>query len=79
MKLEALHDERGVILAAITFDEEAAPRPHPVPAPGQAVSIVEVPEAQADTPLDVLCTRFTVDVRGGRLVEGRAADEAGQV
>jgi hypothetical protein len=76
MRLEALHDERGVILAAIAFDEEAAPRPHPVAAPGQSVTVVDVPDEHADTPLDVLCTRFTVDVRRGGLTEGRVADEA---
>jgi hypothetical protein len=75
MKLEALHDDRGVILAAIAFDEEAAPRPHPVAAPGQSVAVMDVPEALADMPLDVLCARFTVDVRKGGLAEGRVADE----
>jgi hypothetical protein len=75
VRLEALHDDRGVILAAIAFDDEAAPRPRPVAAPGQAVTVVDVPDEHADTPLEVLCTRFAIDARGDRLVEGRVADE----
>jgi len=69
MRLEAVHDDQGVILAAIAFDDDDTPRPHPVAGEGQTSGTFEVPDELAEVPLEVLCTRLTVDVRAGTLID----------
>ena len=70
MKIEAVHDATGVIVAAIAFaNDDDSPRPRPLADDGQAVGVFDVPDEHANTPLDVLCTTLRVDVRRGTLVD----------
>jgi hypothetical protein len=70
MKLEAVFDGNGVILAAIAFDpEDSRPRPRPVASDGNSLGEFDVPPEHINVPLDELCLRLRVDVDSGRLVD----------
>jgi hypothetical protein len=71
MKLIALHDESGKILAAARFTDDYK---GPVPAAGEGTSVVEVdvPQAHAKLDLAAICTRLRVDTRTSKLVEHKA-------
>jgi len=70
MKLEAVFDADGVILAAIAYEpRDTHPRPRPMAAEGMSVADFDIPEEHADTPLDVLCSRMRIDARSGRLTD----------
>jgi hypothetical protein len=76
MKIEALHDADGVIVAAIGFEDDESPRPHPVAADGQSVGVFDIPEEHSDTPLDILCTTLRADIRRGSLVERQVGESS---
>jgi hypothetical protein len=76
MKLEAVHEADGVIVAAIAFVDDDVPRPRPVAGDGQSVGVFEIPEQHTDTPLDVLCTTLRVDPRSGTLVDRELSEGA---
>jgi hypothetical protein len=53
MKLEALFDADGVILAAIAYEaNDSRPRPRPMPAKGAFVGIFDIPDQCTNMPLD---------------------------
>jgi hypothetical protein len=74
VKLEAVYDRDGVIVAAIAFDSDEDPRPRPRPGEGQAGGVFDIPEDRAGQPLDELCRNMVVDPRAGVLVDRRSAD-----
>jgi hypothetical protein len=67
MRIEAVYDDAGSIMAAIIVPSEDESYPRPVPSETQSVGKFEVPDELADTPLDVICTTFRVDTNRGRL------------
>jgi hypothetical protein len=70
VRIEAVHDATGVIVAAIAFaNDDDSQRPRPVADDGQFVGVFDVPDEYAKTPLDVLCTTLRVDVHRGTLVD----------
>jgi hypothetical protein len=75
MKLRALHDDRGVILAAVVVDPDApGSAPRPVATEGTRVSELTISQEHADLALDELCTRLRVDVERAALVEAERGD-----
>lgn len=73
MRIEAVYDGDGTIVAAIAFDGDE-PHPRPQPGEGQAVGVFDLPADQADRPLDEVCRTMVVDARAGALVERRPPD-----
>lgn len=80
MKITALYNNRGAILAASPVDEGTyrrepghGPSPVPVAARGAKVGVFAVPETLSKRPLDEICTSLKVDVRSKRLVETKGA------
>jgi hypothetical protein len=72
MKLEAVFNRDGVMLAAVAFDpNELSPRPRPVASEGDSLGEFDVPAEYADAPLDEICRALRVDVASGRLVNQR--------
>lgn len=68
MKLEAVFDAKGTIVAAILFEGDES-RPRPVPSKGQSVGVFDVPERCAKIPLRELCMSMRIDRKGGQLVD----------
>ena len=68
MKLIALHDKSGKILAAVR-DMGDYKGPVPVAGKGTTVTEIEVPKAHTKLDLRDLCTRFRVHTRTCQLVE----------
>jgi hypothetical protein len=75
VRLEAVYDREGVIVAAIAFDSDEDLRPRPQPGEGQQVGVFDVPGDRVEQPLDELCRNMVVDAAGGVLVD-RGATEA---
>jgi len=71
MKLIALHDQSGKILAAVRVSDYYE-GPIPVAARGARVLKVDLPKAHAKLDLAALCTRLRVDKRTHELVEHKA-------
>jgi hypothetical protein len=71
MKLIALHDKSGKILAAVrhTADYKG---PVPVAGKGTTLAKLEIPEAHYKLNLAELCTKLRVDTRSSKLVEAKA-------
>jgi hypothetical protein len=70
MKIIALHDEKGAILAAVEVDSASSGGPVPVPvaAPGTSVDTFDVPASVHGYSLEEVCTQFRVDVGSKRLI-----------
>ena len=77
MKITALYNSRGAILAAapVVDDTYRGPGRGPVPVAsrGAKVGVFDVPESLSKRPLDEICTSLKVDVRSKRLVEGKGS------
>lgn len=79
MKITALYNDRGAILAASQVDEGTyrepghGPSPVPVAARGAKVGVFDVPATLSKRPLDEICTSLKVDIRSKRLVETKGA------
>ena len=77
MKLEALYDRGGTILAGIAFSDDDVPHPRPIAmTEDTATGEFPVPEDLADLPLDVLRQRVRVDVERGELVRVDSAKDS---
>ena len=72
MKITALYNGRGAILAAVAVDD-AYRGPVPVASRGTKVGVFDVPESVGKRRLDEICTSLRVDVRSQRLVEAKRA------
>ena len=68
MKLIALYDADGRILAAAGVTEGDTPGPVPVAGEGTEVGTFDVPESASELRLDEICTRHRVDSQSKRLV-----------
>lgn len=70
MKITALYNANGVILAAV---EHTGRYDHPVPvaSEGNKVGTFDVPPSAAKSRLDEICTSFRVDVGSQRLVDAK--------
>jgi hypothetical protein len=71
MKLIALHNESGKIVAAVrvSYDYQG-----PVPVAGEKTRVVtvDVPQGHEKLDLATICTRFRVDPQTSELVEHKA-------
>jgi hypothetical protein len=74
VKLEAVYDRDGVIVAAIAFDSDEDLRPRPQPGEGQRVGVFDVPGDRVEQPLDDLCRSMIVDANGEVLVDRSATE-----
>ena len=72
MKLTALYDPEGVILAAVE-DTGEYNRPVPVAEGANKVSTFEVPAAAAKLRLDEICLSHRVDVAKQQLVASKSS------
>lgn len=70
MRLIALYDADGRILAAAGITDEGTPGPVPVAGEGTEVGTFDVPESLSELPLDEICNRLRVDSQSKRLVDG---------
>lgn len=70
MRITALYDAHGRILAAAEVDDEHG-GPVPVPTEGTEVDTFEVPENAARLRLDEICISHRVDVGAKQLRERR--------
>ena len=80
MKITALYNSRGAILAAAPVDDTySAPRRGPVPVAsrGAKVGVFDVPETLIKRPLDEICTSLKVDVRSQRLIDAKGPNSKG--
>jgi len=81
MKITALYNSRGAILAAAPVDDAySGPGrrgPVPVAARGAKVGVFDVPESLTKRPLDEVCRSLKVDVRSKRLVESKGSKLGG--
>ena len=70
MKITALYDAEGVILAAVEYTGR---NDHPVPVASadKKVGTFDVPASAAKSRLDEICTSFRVDPASRRLVEAK--------
>lgn len=76
MKITALYNARGAILAAASVDDAYRGQgrgPVPVASRGAKVGVFDVPESLSKRPLDEICTSLKVDVRSKRLVEAKGS------
>jgi hypothetical protein len=76
MKITALYNSRGAILAAAPVDNAySGPDRGPVPVAsrGAKVGVFDVPESLTKRPLDEVCRSLKVDVRSQRLIDAKAA------
>ncbi len=71
MKLIALHDDVGKIVAAARLTDNYK-GPVPVAGKGTSVVKVDVPEAHAKLDIATICTRLRIDTRTYKLVEHKA-------
>jgi hypothetical protein len=71
MKLIALHDKTGKILAAARLTDDYK---GPVPVAGKGHTLVKLEIPQEHTKLDLvsICTKLRVDARTAKLVEHKA-------
>lgn len=72
MRITALYDAHGRILAAAEVDDKRG-GPVPVPSEGTEVDTFEVPEDGARLRLDEICTSYRIDVGAKQLRERREA------
>lgn len=70
MRITALYNDEGVILAAAAIDGSYR-GPVPVASEGTEVGLFDVPESVTDLRLDEICSGFRVDAVGKRLVDNR--------
>jgi hypothetical protein len=68
MKLIALHDEEGRILAAVQYSD-GHDGPVPVAAEGTTVTELDIPDEHAHLGLGTICRRFRVHPKRKQLVE----------
>ena len=74
MKIVALHNAEGHILAAVIEDDDhKGPKLRPVPPPGATLGTFEVPEPARKHTLSEICANHKIDVSGKRLV-AKSAD-----
>ena len=71
MKVIALHDEDGNILAAVQHSP-GYDGPVPVASPGTTVTQLEVPDEHLRIGLADMCRRFKVHPKTKRLIESKA-------
>jgi len=81
MKITALYNSRGAILAAAPVDDAySGPGrrgPVPVAARGAKVGVFDVPESLTKRPLDEVCRSLKVDVRSRRLIDAKGVPPKG--
>ena len=82
MKLHALYNQAGEILAAVPLDhpgseQHGIPLPRPMPQKGQLAAELTVPPEFAHLPLYELCTQLSVDTRSDRPALVRANPKKG--
>jgi hypothetical protein len=70
MKITALYDAKGVILAAVEYTGRYD-HPIPVASKGNKVGTFDVPPSAAKSRLDEICTSFRVDDGLQSLVEAK--------
>lgn len=68
MKVIVVHDLNGTILAAVAHTG-SYDGPLPLPSIQSRLLEVDLPQSDADLPLDAICRRFRVDIESKRLVE----------
>lgn len=68
MKITAIYDSAGVIIAAV-IDDGKYDSPRPVPTAGTQVGTFEVPESARSLALDEICTTHRVDCKCGALMK----------
>lgn len=68
MRLRALYDDHGVVIAATLFDPEDDHGLRPVATDGGQVGEFEVPDEHRDLGLDELCRMLRVDAEAASLV-----------
>jgi len=76
MKITALYNNRGAILAAAPVDDAykgPGRGPVPVASRGAKVGVFDVPESLSKRPLNEICTSLKVDARSKRLVETKGS------
>ncbi len=75
MKLIALHDDSGTILAAASLTDDYK---GPIPVAGNGTRVVEVAVPQEHSRLDLaaICTQLRVDIRTRQLVERKPESAA---
>jgi len=72
MKITALYNAGGAILAAVAIDDSYdGPVVVPVASRGTKVGVFDVPESVSKLRLDEICTSLRVDVRSQRLVDAK--------
>lgn len=71
MRLAALYDPRGSIVAAVVV-VAGEDGPRPVPTHDLRLHEFEIPESHRSLRLDEMCRRLRVDVRSKRLVDPAA-------
>jgi hypothetical protein len=71
MKLLALHDQEGRILAAVRHSGYYN-GPKPVPGQGDTVVEIDVPDAHGHLGLDAICRRFRIHPKSRLLFEPSA-------
>jgi hypothetical protein len=75
MKITALYNARGVIVAGVAVNEEPGydgPALVPVASRGTKLGVFDVPESLYKARIDEICTAVRVDVRSQRLIEVKA-------
>jgi hypothetical protein len=68
MRITALYDPNGVILAAVAVDD-AYDGPVPVASEGTEVGTFDVPTSVGELPLDELCVRHRIDTESRQLTD----------
>jgi hypothetical protein len=71
MKLIALHDKSGKILAAVRHRADYD-GPVPIAGKGTTVTKVEISKEHANLDLATLCQRFRFDARTSKLIERKS-------
>ena len=72
MKITALYNADGIILAAVVIDGRYdGPLPVPVASEGTEVGTFDVPSSATESRLDEICKVFRVDTRSKRLIDAK--------
>jgi hypothetical protein len=72
MKIIAVYNDAGLILAAAVDDKKRGPRP--VPSDSTHSGTFEVPESARSLGLEEICTTFHVDAKSKTLAKKRTSD-----
>lgn len=64
MRLYAVYDQSGNIVAAVRLDSTDSSRPRPVAKKGHSAAELEVPQEHTNLGFADICQRFKVDTSG---------------